>query len=207
MGDSISSNPECPDPSVFYHGFVTISRAALLFKEQWPVQSLEAGKFFPETASGLTDSFAPDDLKNAKPPADGKIASAGYTEGNAPALDGTKDPQGNDWKKQPVSSGSALVITWKFTAGHATRRYNYFMTKPDWDPTKPLARAQFETKPFHSVQRSERPYWDHPELNPSGPVDHTVTLPSRNGYHVLLGVWEVANTGNAFYQVVDLDFI
>lgn len=31
-------------------------------------------------------------------------------------------------------------------------------------------------------------------------------LPERRGYHVLLAGWEVANTGNAFYQVIDLNF-
>ncbi|CAK8743194.1 GlcNAc-binding protein A [Sodalis praecaptivus] len=32
-------------------------------------------------------------------------------------------------------------------------------------------------------------------------------LPQRSGYHVILAVWEVADTGNAFYQVIDVDFV
>ncbi|WP_260334510.1 lytic polysaccharide monooxygenase [Streptomyces beigongshangae] len=32
-------------------------------------------------------------------------------------------------------------------------------------------------------------------------------LPERRaGHHVLLAVWEVADTGHAFYQVIDLQF-
>lgn len=35
---------------------------------------------------------------------------------------------------------------------------------------------------------------------------HTIKLPERSGYHVILGVWEVADTGHAFYQVIDVNF-
>ncbi|MBA4152342.1 MAG: chitin-binding protein [Acinetobacter sp.] len=43
-------------------------------------------------------------------------------------------------------------------------------------------------------------------MKPANPTVHNVPLPERTGYHVLLAVWEVADTGNAFYQVVDLEF-
>lgn len=66
---------------------------------------------------------------------------------------------------------------------------------------------QFEPKPFHQVQLTAQPYWSHSaELMPSDPTTHRLRLPERRGYHVILAVWEIADTGNAFYQVVDTDF-
>ncbi len=40
----------------------------------------------------------------------------------------------------------------------------------------------------------------------------TVTLEAnvptdRSGYHLILAVWEIADTGNAFYQVIDVNLV
>jgi chitin-binding protein len=188
------------------HGRVTTppSRAALYLPE-WVANEMEAGKFFPETAGGLSDPVAPDDVKNEAPPVDGKIASVGRSE--ALALDAPKDPSGSPWKRHPVASGESLTIEWAYTMPHKTRRWNYFITKSGWDPNKPLTRAQFETKPFHTVQLSCQPYWAcQTELNPPNPTSHTMTLLQRQGHHVILAVWEVADTARAFYQVIDVEF-
>lgn len=164
----------------------------------------EAGKFFPETHSGLTDPLAPQDIVNDLPPPDGKIASANQSTG------AFLDEPGTQWQKHDVLSGEVLRISWNYSAPHATRRWNYFITREGWDPNLPLSRQQFEEKPFFQVQLSEQPYWDSTvatALTPPQPTEHDVILPERSGYHVLLAVWEVANTGNAFYQVVDLNFV
>lgn len=171
-----------------------------LYLENWQANGLEAGKFFPATTAGRPDPFAPDDVVNAQPPADGKIASAGKD------FAASLDEVGTDWKKHPVTSGQNLDITWGFHAEHKTRRFNYFLTKNGWNPEQPLTRAQFETEPFHSVQLPEQPYWEHP-LSPGNPTTHTLPLPRRSpGHQVLLAVWEVADTGHAFYQVIDLQY-
>ncbi|MFG2933918.1 lytic polysaccharide monooxygenase auxiliary activity family 9 protein [Streptomyces achromogenes] len=174
---------------------------AQLYLESWQANGLEAGKFFPADQEGQRDPFAPDDVVNAQPPADGRIASAG--KDFAAAL----DEVGTDWKKHPVTSGENLELTWGFHMPHKTRRFNYFLTKNGWDPSQPLARAQFDSEPFHSVQLSGRPYWSADDLVPDNPTTHTMRLPQRNaGHQVLLAVWEVADTGNAFYQVIDLQY-
>jgi chitin-binding protein len=41
---------------------------------------------------------------------------------------------------------------------------------------------------------------------PSNPTVHSGTLPQRTGRHILLAVWDIADTGNAFYQCSDVDF-
>jgi chitin-binding protein len=37
-------------------------------------------------------------------------------------------------------------------------------------------------------------------------VTHQCTLPARTGYQVILGVWEVGDTANSFYNLIDARF-
>ncbi|CUU57612.1 chitin-binding protein [Parafrankia irregularis] len=183
------------------HGTISepASRANIYLQE-WQANGLESGKFFPATEGGLNDPFAPDDIPSDPPPVDGKIASAGQD------FAAELDRPGSDWQKHPVGSGQQLSITWTFRAPHRTRRWNYFLTRQDWDPSMPLSRAQFESDPVAQFQNTGQPYWSAEDLEPENPTRHTFTLPPRQGYHVLLSVWEVADTPKGFYQVIDLDF-
>lgn len=162
----------------------------------------ESGKFFPSLGAGILDAYAPDDIANAAAPPDGKIASANQITGLM------LDEPGTHWRKHEVRGGDVLDISWNFTANHPTRRWNYFITTADWDPQRALARDQFEAEPFYTVQNNLQPFWAHPNaLRPPSPTHHQLPLPERVGYHVLLAVWEVADTPMAFYQVLDLDFV
>ncbi|TGU64341.1 chitin-binding protein, partial [Mesorhizobium sp. M00.F.Ca.ET.186.01.1.1] len=39
-------------------------------------------------------------------------------------------------------------------------------------------------------------------------VTHSCNVPTdRSGYHIILGVWEIADTGMAFYQAIDVNLI
>ncbi|MGW6913968.1 lytic polysaccharide monooxygenase auxiliary activity family 9 protein [Kitasatospora sp. NPDC054939] len=164
--------------------------------------ALSSGKFFPATEAGLRDPSSPDDVPNAVPPQDGSIASAGQS--HAAALDAA----GAEWKKHEVSSGSHLHLTWHLGQPVAARRFSYFLTRPGWDPTAPLSRAQFESEPILTRENASQPYWVYDaELTVSGPVTHALPLPRREpGHHVLLAVLEDAASGGALYQVVDLQF-
>ncbi|GAA2195448.1 lytic polysaccharide monooxygenase [Streptomyces bangladeshensis] len=186
------------------HGWMTEppSRAQLLFDDPYPSCALEAGKFFPATQGGLTDPVQPADVAGDTPPPDGKIASAGYPHGGAPQLDEVRD-----WPKVELVSGARQKVVWSFRQRHKTRRYNYFVTREDWDPAQPLSRAQFEPEPFARLEpNGDTPYWELPDPPAREPVEHKITLPQRKGYHVILGVWEVADTGAACYQVIDAHF-
>ncbi len=170
--------------------------------QSWHVNGLESGKFFPAAVAGLMDPLAPTDTPNAAPPADGKIASAG--QAHSAVLD---EQSAERWAKHPAKSGQEMEFQWSYHARHLTRRWNYFITKADWNPNQPLSRAQFESEPFYKVEMSAQPYWEHSaELMPPEPTIHMMRMPQRQGYHVVLAVWEVADTGNAFYQVIDFDF-
>ncbi|WP_410769731.1 lytic polysaccharide monooxygenase [Fontibacillus sp. BL9] len=124
-------------------------------------------------------------------PADGKIASAG---GIFPKLD---EQSSTRWAKVNISSGTN-TFTWKLTAPHRTASWKYYITKPNWNPDAPLTRDSFDLTPFCSV--------DYGGVQPPYTYSDTCNVPARTGYHVILAVWEVADTANAFYNVIDVNF-
>ncbi len=39
-------------------------------------------------------------------------------------------------------------------------------------------------------------------------VTHEANVPTdRSGYHLIVAVWEIADTGNAFYQIIDVNLV
>jgi len=125
----------------------------------------------------------------ASGPADGRIASAG---GAFPALD--QQTYGR-WYKNAISTGP-LTIDWTYTAPHRTSQWSYYMTKQSWDPNAPLKRADLEliaTVAHDGSAANSRPA-------------HKIVVPAnRSGYHVILAIWDVADTVNAFYNVIDVN--
>lgn len=124
-------------------------------------------------------------------PADGKIASAG---GAFPKLD---EQSATRWSKVSISPGTT-TFKWHLTAPHASASWKYYITKDGWDQNAPLSRASFDLTPFCSINYG----------GAKPPTDYTSTcnVPAKSGYHVILAVWEVADTANAFYNVIDVDF-
>lgn len=121
-------------------------------------------------------------------PADGNIAGAGTFH----ELD---DQSENRWAKVGMTSG-AFTFEWTLTAAHATEKWDYYITKENWDPNTPLKRSDLEL--FCTVNdNGERPPFT---------VNHDCVIPERTGYHVILAYWEVADTANAFYNVIDANF-
>ncbi|MFB4424218.1 lytic polysaccharide monooxygenase [Streptomyces sp. QL37] len=144
---------------------------------QWEPQSVEGPKGFP--AAG---------------PADGKIC-AGGNSGFA-QLD---DPRGGNWPATQVTAGQGYSFRWQFTARHSTSDFRYYITKNGWDSTKPLTRAALESQPFMTV-----PYGNQ---QPPATLTHQGTMPTqKSGKHVILAVWNVADTSNAFYACSDVKF-
>jgi chitin-binding protein len=169
------------------HGYTTnpVSRSSLCAQGkvtgcgdiQYEPQSVEGPKNFP--AAG---------------PADGKICAGGIAR--FAQLD---DPRGGAWPATKLTSGAAYNFTWHFTAIHATTSFRYFVTKDGWDPTKPLTRAQLTLTPFLVSNWGGQ--------RPSGDVSIPGTLPAgKKGHHLILGVWDIADTSNAFYSCADVTF-
>ncbi|MFB7269824.1 lytic polysaccharide monooxygenase [Streptomyces sp. NPDC056244] len=143
---------------------------------QWEPQSVEGPKGFPNGG-----------------PADGKICSGGL--GQFAQLD---DPRGGSWPTTKVSGGQSYNFRWQFTARHATTDFKYYITKNGWNANAPLTRAALDTQPFLTV-----PYNNQ---QPPATLSHSGTLPSRSGKHIILAVWTIADTGNAFYACSDVQF-
>lgn len=124
-------------------------------------------------------------------PADGKIASA---NGAFPEMD---QQSATRWSKVNITAGTN-TFHWTLTAAHATSTWKYYITKENWNPNAPLTRDSFDLTPFCSV--------DYKGKQPPKSYSDTCNVPQRTGYHVILAVWEVADTANAFYNVLDVDF-
>ncbi|MET9292901.1 lytic polysaccharide monooxygenase auxiliary activity family 9 protein [Streptomyces sp. NPDC003077] len=143
---------------------------------QWEPQSVEGPKGFP--AAG---------------PADGKICSAGNA--GFAQLD---DPRGGNWPATNLRAGQGYTFSWRITARHATTDFKYYITKDSYDPSKPLTRADLELEPFMTVPMSGR--------QPASTVQHQGTVPTqKKGHHIILGVWNIADTANAFYACSDVN--
>ncbi|NEW07654.1 chitin-binding protein [Paenibacillus sp. SYP-B3998] len=124
-------------------------------------------------------------------PADGKIASA---SGAFPELD---QQSATRWSKVAITPGTT-TFHWTIEANHATTSWKYYITKQNWDPNAPLSRASFDLTPFCNV--------DYKGKQPPHSYSDTCSVPSRTGYQVILAVWEIYDTANAFYNVIDVDF-
>lgn len=174
--------------SAYAHGFVEkpSSRAALC-SQNYGALNLNCGNVMYEPQSLEAPKGFPD-----SGPIDGKIASAGGLFG------GILDQQtSNRWFKNTIKGG-VNTFTWKYTAPHSTSKWHYYITKKGWDPNKPLTRAELE--PIGTVK--------HDGSAASNNLTHTINVPTdRNGYHVILAVWDVADTSNAFYNVVDVNLV
>ncbi|MER5950619.1 lytic polysaccharide monooxygenase [Streptomyces sp. NPDC001904] len=146
---------------------------------QWEPQSVEGPKGFP--AAG---------------PADGQICSANH--GEFGQLNAAKQPNGSAWPTTKVTGGQSYTFRWQFTARHSTTDFRYYVTKNGWNDSQPLTRAALDATPFLTV-----PYSGQPPAT----LSHSGTLPSgKSGHHVILAVWTIADTANAFYACSDVTF-
>ena len=144
---------------------------------QWEPQSVEGLKGFP--AAG---------------PADGTICAGGNSR--FAQLD---DPRGGAWPTTKVTAGQSYSFRWQFTARHATTDFRYYITKNGWNPNSKLTRSQLDPQPFLTV-----PYNNQ---QPPSTLSHSGTIPAgKSGRHLILAVWTVADTANAFYACSDVQF-
>ncbi|MGW5428428.1 lytic polysaccharide monooxygenase auxiliary activity family 9 protein [Streptomyces sp. NPDC004059] len=147
---------------------------------QYEPQSVEGPKGFP--AAG---------------PADGQICNGGLSR--FAQLSSPKTPSGGAWPTTRVTGGQTYTFRWQFTAQHATTDFKYYVTKQGWNQNHALSRSDLNLTPFLTV-----PYNGQ---RPPATLSHSGTLPSGlSGHHVILAVWTIADTGNAFYACSDVTF-
>eukprot|EP01061_Rhynchopus_euleeides_P010525 TRINITY_DN19_c0_g1_i1.p1 TRINITY_DN19_c0_g1~~TRINITY_DN19_c0_g1_i1.p1 ORF type:complete len:266 (+),score=89.57 TRINITY_DN19_c0_g1_i1:84-881(+) len=124
-------------------------------------------------------------------PQGGTVAAAG---GRFTALNAQSSTR---WGKTQMSSGSN-TFTWTFTAGHVTRDYKYYITRQGWNQNQALSSASFDTTPFCTVDGGMR--------RAGSSASHQCNVPTREGYHVVMAVWDVGDTPASFYNAIDLNF-
>lgn len=122
-------------------------------------------------------------------PKNGEIASGGN-----PNFSQLNEQSKERWYKVNIHSGKN-DFSWSLTAPHSTTSWQFFITKQDWDPNSPLTRDDFELKPFCERQDNGS--------TPTNRVQINCDIPERSGYQIILGIWTIADTANAFYQVID----
>ncbi|MER6572101.1 lytic polysaccharide monooxygenase auxiliary activity family 9 protein [Streptomyces sp. NPDC001093] len=147
---------------------------------QYEPQSVEGPKGFP--AAG---------------PADGQICNGGLSR--FAQLSSPTTPSGAAWPTTRVTGGQTYTFRWQFTAQHATTDFKYFVTRQGWNQNHALSRSDLDLTPFLTV-----PYNGQ---RPPATLSHSGTLPTGlSGHHVILAVWTIADTGNAFYACSDVTF-
>ncbi|MGH1867595.1 lytic polysaccharide monooxygenase [Enterococcus durans] len=121
---------------------------------------------------------------------DGKLASAGVT-----GFEPLDEQTATRWHKSVINPGN-LTISWNLTAQHRTSTWDYYMTKTGWNPNTPLKISDFEL-----IAQIDDKATVPPKI-----VNQTITVPQdRKGYHVILAVWNISDTTNAFYQAIDVN--
>ncbi|WP_432147671.1 lytic polysaccharide monooxygenase auxiliary activity family 9 protein [Streptomyces sp. bgisy029] len=120
---------------------------------------------------------------------DGKLCSAANDK-----FKGLDLPRA-DWPASPVKAGNH---TFKFraTAPHKGS-FELYLTKPGYDPTKPLAWSDLEAKPF--AQATDPALVD-------GSYVFDGTIPNATGRQLIYTVWQRSDSPEAFYACSDVVF-
>lgn len=122
---------------------------------------------------------------------DGKLCSGGLA-----AYKGL-DLARADWPSTRLTPGATLKLTYRTTIPH-TGTFKMYLTKPGYDPSKPLTWSDLADRPFAQVT-------DPPLSN--GAYRFSAKLPSdRTGRHVLYTIWQNTSTVDTYYSCSDVDF-
>lgn len=102
-----------------------------------------------------------------------------------------------DWPSTRLSPGATLDLTYRSTIPH-TGTFKLFLTKPGYNPTKPLKWSDLPEEPFASIT-------DPPLRN--GSYRFSAKLPAgRAGHHVLYTIWQNTSTVDTYYSCSDVVF-
>ncbi len=121
---------------------------------------------------------------------DGKICSANHA-----GFEGLDLPR-TDWVATTISPDQNGNYTFVYlgTAPHATKYFDFYITKDGYDPSQPLKWADFEDTPFCSAS---------PPLA-NGRYTMTCPLPNKPGKRVIYNIWQRSDSPEAFYACIDV---
>ncbi|MEU8468090.1 lytic polysaccharide monooxygenase [Streptomyces sp. NPDC029006] len=122
---------------------------------------------------------------------DGRLCS-----GDLPAYRGL-DLARPDWPATRLTPGARLTLTYASTIAH-TGTFRLYLTRPGYDPAKPLTWSDLPERPFAEV--TDPPLRD-------GAYHIGATLPAdRTGRQVLYTVWQNSSTPDTYYSCSDVVF-
>jgi len=122
---------------------------------------------------------------------DGRLCS-----GNLPAYRGLDLPRA-DWPATRLTPGVRLTMTYASTIAH-TGTFRLYLTRPGYDPAKPLTWSDLPTRPFAEIK-------DPPLTN--GAYHLRATLPKdRTGRQMLYTIWQNSSTPDTYYSCSDVVF-
>jgi predicted carbohydrate-binding protein with CBM5 and CBM33 domain len=122
---------------------------------------------------------------------DGKLCSGGLS-----AYKGL-DLARSDWPSTTLTAGATLSMKYASTIPH-TGTFKLYLTKPGYDPVRPLTWSELPSQPFATVK--------DPALT-NGAYRITAKLPSdRTGHHVLYTIWQNSSTTDTYYSCSDVVF-
>lgn len=174
--------------TAFAHGYVQDPGSRSYFCKLGSNQKCGAIQYEPQSLEAPSGYFVNGNL-------DGRLGSAGVAI--ATALD---EQTPSRWEKTIVSSGT-IDFTWYFTAPHLSKSFEFYITKQSWDPNQPLKYSDFDPTPLKCSTTSWKP-----GQRPPKKLTFHCQVPQRHGYQVILSEWDVDDTSNSFYNLVDLQF-
>ncbi|MFF1440392.1 lytic polysaccharide monooxygenase [Streptomyces sp. NPDC058295] len=102
-----------------------------------------------------------------------------------------------DWPSTRLEPGGTLRMTYASTIAH-TGTFKLYLTKPEYDPSKPLSWSDLPTTPFAEVK--------DPALK-DGAYHLTAKLPAdRTGRQMLYTIWQNSSTPDTYYSCSDVVF-
>ncbi|MFJ8026986.1 lytic polysaccharide monooxygenase [Streptomyces sp. NPDC096311] len=122
---------------------------------------------------------------------DGQLCSGGL-----PAYKGL-DLARADWPSTRMTPGATFTLSYSSTIPH-TGTFKLYLSKPGYDPAKPLKWSDLPTKPFATAT-------DPALVN--GAYRIKATLPSdRTGRQMLYTIWQNTSTSDTYYSCSDVVF-
>jgi len=122
---------------------------------------------------------------------DGRLCSAGL-----PAYRGL-DLARTDWPATRLTAGADFTFKYRGTIPHKGT-FRLYVTKPGYDPSKPLRWSDLEAKPFLKVT--------DPEFRDGSYVFRGRLPKNRTGRHLIYTVWQNSDTPDTYYSCSDVIF-
>ncbi|MFE6485623.1 lytic polysaccharide monooxygenase [Streptomyces sp. NPDC057757] len=122
---------------------------------------------------------------------DGQLCSGGLAEYRG------LDLARADWPSTRLTPGGSFTLKYSSTIPH-TGTFKLFLTKPGYDPKRPLKWSDLPTQPFATAT-------DPALVDGAYRVD--ATLPSdRSGRQLLYTIWQNSSTSDTYYSCSDVVF-